>query len=275
MADRGTLELPTPVDVSETVVTTAAKSGIAVARYGFGVVNRLRPGYVAPKVVDRQALLRNFRGRIAVAPSIMDPVDFASESELEDELRPRVSATAAEFVERGHIDEGTAVEVRTVLPPSSLLDKDTNQQRKIAVGMMGETLESDYGMNVATQTHPMMPPESGDATATWGIIAEEMDGARHQLGDDAAMIAMTSHEDMGRFFGNQVAAPQKQLAAESSGKIALLETVGKKPEDNVLGLASEFATVRFALTSPPRTSAEIEAIIAREEEHSAMRPDLG
>ena len=221
-------------EISTTAIKTAASGGLAAVRFGGNKLKRLAPNYMPQDIIDRQALLRRFEGSIAVAGDLMDPVDS------DRELQGRVDASAEEFIELGNIGGDTAVEVRTVMPEDSLLDPRINAQREKVIGMMGNTLKDEFGLvKIASNTHPIMPPKGADSTVAWGVLADEIDGANHQLGGDGdrvAMIAMTSSDYIDRFFGPQIAESRNQISSQSAGKILMLEHVGPKPEDNVLGV---------------------------------------
>jgi hypothetical protein len=225
----------TPVEITTATLKTAVHGGLSVIRYGGNLAQRALPGYIPPEILETQAILKQFEHSFGVAGDLLD------KESPEDELTDRVSQTAKAMLDRGLVNEDTAVELRPVLPEDSLWDPVLNNRRKMVVGMLRDTLFNTYGVEAIYNTHPILPSEDSDEPVDeadiWGAIAFELDGLLHQIGYDhpqsrLAMLAITGPDFMERFFGEQIVSGSHGPVTD---KFLVLEHVGAVPQENLLG----------------------------------------
>ena len=225
-------------ELTQVSMEAAAYSGRLAVRLGGCMARRIRPGYVPPDVLARQATLRRFEGRLGIAGNLMD----LDPDSLDSELEANVSSTASDMVDGGLVDEDTTVELRTLLPADVLRSPTLSIRREKVVRMLGHTLVREHGVEAILNTHPIILSEHEgsqvDIDATWSAVTSELDGFLHQMnrmrrgpGQHLAMMAITGYPYTQAIFENRVHVSRGQL--EEDG-LLVLDHVGKVPEDNRL-----------------------------------------
>jgi len=215
---------------------TAAAGGRLVLNAGAGLIHRVQPGYLPPEVVARQAILKRFERRLSVVSGIID------RDSSDDDLEVQAYMTADAMVDNGLVDEHGIVELRPVLPEDALRDPELSARRARAVELLQLAFEEDHNVMAVPSTHPIMPSRhtrSPIATAdTWRAFAPELDGLAHQFRGDRdysegglAMAALTGFGYERTMFGS---GGVKLTGSPRVGNLLALQTVGERPEDNVL-----------------------------------------
>lgn len=183
--------------------------------------------------IDFQPTLRHFRQRFAIASNILE-LNGAN-------LNRRTSRVARLMVESCMMDEETLVELRMLMPESSLTGEMVS--RGLArMAKLRHVLADDHDVTrTIPNSHPIMPTKSSDSavspTGVWNPIGYELDGFRHQwqLGSERpnlAVVAIAPSDYMEHIFGSQTGIrPQDHMR-----NIVLLDDVGATPEGNTLAV---------------------------------------
>jgi hypothetical protein len=205
-------------------------------RVGGDIMERLHPGYIPPEVLAQQRMLKKFEGRLGVVGNLIDPDEDLKD---DDELEARASSTAQALVDVGVADQGTAIELRPLVPEEATVDPLLNSRRQKAVMFLRHTLAHDHDItSIATPNPPIMPSKRRDSpidiAATWGAITSELSLLTEQVRDRfnrrPAMLAIA-----GTPYSQAVleAQPGQRERVDHYG-LLVLQRVGTLPEDNLL-----------------------------------------
>lgn len=182
---------------------------------------------------DFQPALEEFRQRFAMASNILE-LDGAN-------LNRRTARVARMMVESCMMDEETVVELRMIMPESSLTG-DMVSRGLERIAKLRHVLADEHDVTrTVPNSHPIMPTKRVDSAVdpagVWGPIGHELDGFRHQwrLGSDRpnlAVMAILPSDYMEHIFGSGTGIrPQDHMK-----NIVILDGIGTNPQDNTLSV---------------------------------------